>query len=344
MYKKVVSLLFPISEAIECKDVPFWQDRFRSGRAFEDRFNADPDRHFEALLRLFGQSDPSLTLTSPFHFDLGERIFFGKNVTVDGGVIILDCGKVHIGNNVCIGKNVQIYAVGHTLDPRTRALTTLTLKAVHIGDDVVIGEGAIIYPGVTIGAHAVIEPGARVYRDVRPFAICSGDPMHGALYARMAQDQRFTTVTNNMPPEVLGSVFKKYGTNTFIRSSLIYKAPDTISIGSDVFMNVGATMDGTHGITIQNKVLIGPRVHMFTDMPAVEDILPGMARKGKKNGAITVQENVWVGGGSIIMPGVTIGKNSIIGAGSIVIEDVPENYLVAGSPARALRPLPGTTY
>ena len=84
--------------------------------------------------------------------------------------------KVDIGDHVLVGPNVQIYTATHPLDAKTRNSWLEYAKPISIGDDVWIGGGAIIYPGVTIGNGAVIAAGAVVNKDVPSNVVVGGNP------------------------------------------------------------------------------------------------------------------------------------------------------------------------
>ena len=88
-------------------------------------------------------------------------------------------------------------------------------------------------------------------------------------------------------------------------------------------------------IRFGDDVMVGPRVSFFT---AGHPTDPMIRQEQLEFGlAINVQDNVWIGGNSTILPGVTIGKNAIVGAGSVVTKDVPANTIVAGNPAQVIR-------
>ncbi|MCL4140400.1 UNVERIFIED_CONTAM: hypothetical protein GTU68_038016 [Idotea baltica] len=89
---------------------------------------------------------------------------------------ILDVAEVTIGNRVMFGPNVQIYTATHPLDAKTRASWLEFAKPITIGDDVWIGGGAIICPGVTIGNGAVIAAGAVVTKNVKANIVVGGNP------------------------------------------------------------------------------------------------------------------------------------------------------------------------
>ena len=95
-------------------------------------------------------------------------------------------------------------------------------------------------------------------------------------------------------------------------------------------------MDDTH-IWIGDSVMIGPNVTIAT---AAHPILPGLRKKAAQyNLPVRSGDNVWIGAGAIILPGVTIGENSVIGAGSVVTKDIPANVVAVGNPCRVLRPM-----
>lgn len=93
-------------------------------------------------------------------------------------------------------------------------------------------------------------------------------------------------------------------------------------------------MDDGH-IYIGDKVLIAPNVTLTT---AAHPVDPEQRAKGMQfNKDIHIGNNVWIGAGAIILPGVTIGDNSVIGAGSVVTKDIPANVVAVGNPCRVMR-------
>jgi maltose O-acetyltransferase len=88
-------------------------------------------------------------------------------------------------------------------------------------------------------------------------------------------------------------------------------------------------------VTIGDDVQIGPNVQLLTATHPVE---PGPRRdKWESAQPIAIGNNVWLGGGAIVCPGVTIGENTVVGAGAVVVKDLPANVLAAGNPARVIR-------
>ena len=108
-----------------------------------------------------------------------------------------------------------------------------------------------------------------------------------------------------------------------------------VHLGNNIYANSGLTLVDDGHIYIGDRVMIGPNVTIAT---ANHPIDPSLRMKGLQyNRDVNIGENVWIGAGVIIVPGVTIGKNSVIGAGSIVTKDIPENVVAVGNPCRVLR-------
>lgn len=109
-----------------------------------------------------------------------------------------------------------------------------------------------------------------------------------------------------------------------------------LTIGNDVSINAGVGIAANLEVVIGNNVRIGPRTSIFDSVYHAVDSLDDGKDLRKK---ITIHDNVWIGTGALILPGVIVGKNSVIAAGSTVTRDVPANTLVAGAPAKAIREL-----
>jgi len=104
-----------------------------------------------------------------------------------------------------------------------------------------------------------------------------------------------------------------------------------IQIGNDSFINTGNIFISEGGIFIGKKTLIGPRCNLCTTTHPTQ---PELRHSGYKISPINIGDNVWIGANVTILPGITIGDNSIIAAGSVVTENVPNNVVYAGVPAK----------
>lgn len=111
-----------------------------------------------------------------------------------------------------------------------------------------------------------------------------------------------------------------------------------ITVGANSFVNYDAVLLDCAPIAIGNDVSIGPRVQLLTASHPVDD--HRARRDGWESAApIVICDNVWLGGGVIVCPGVSVGENSVIGAGSVATGDVPASVLAAGNPCRVIRPI-----
>ena len=137
------------------------------------------------LDELIGSRGKNVWISAPFHVDYGENIHLGDNVEINMNCVFLDCNKITIGNNSGIGPNVQIYAVTHPVDPDIRLNKEITgdltawktyTAPVTIGNNVWIGGGSIILPGVTIGDNTTIGAGSVVVKSIPPNCLAVGHP------------------------------------------------------------------------------------------------------------------------------------------------------------------------
>jgi maltose O-acetyltransferase len=135
--------------------------------------------------------------------------------------------------------------------------------------------------------------------------------------------------------ELLGSI----GEGTEIRPPFYVDYGTHIRIGARCFANFGLVALDPAPITIGDDVQIGPNVQLLTATHPLEP----QPRRDKWEAArpVTIGDNVWLGGGVIVLPGVTIGENTVVGAGAVVTRDLPANVVAAGNPARIIRSLEG---
>jgi maltose O-acetyltransferase len=133
--------------------------------------------------------------------------------------------------------------------------------------------------------------------------------------------------------ELLGSV----GEGTELRPPLYVDYGSHITIGARCFANFGLVALDVAPITIGDDVQIASNVQLLTPTHPVE---PGPRRaKWEAAKPIMIGDNVWLGGGAIVLAGVTIGENTVVGAGTVVVRDLPPNVVAVGNPARIVRQL-----
>lgn len=142
-----------------------------------NRMPEDLKKERNKLLReLVGAFDKNFLIEPPFFCDYGYNIKLGKNVFMNFNCTILDVMEVNIGDNVLLGPNVQIYTAIHPLDVKTRNSWLEFAKPVTIGNNVWIGGGAIINPGVNIGNDVIVGSGSVVTKDIPNNVVIAGNP------------------------------------------------------------------------------------------------------------------------------------------------------------------------
>lgn len=149
----------------------FHLTRLYNGEAAENL-----EQRAEILRHLFGRVGQNVSIVPPFHCDYGQNIYIGDNFYMNYGGVILDCNMVQIGDNVLCGPYVQIYTAYHPVDPTVR-MTGLELAApITIGNNVWIGGGVIICPGVAIADNTTIGAGSVVTKDIPANVVAVGNP------------------------------------------------------------------------------------------------------------------------------------------------------------------------
>lgn len=141
--------------------------------------NMPPDRleDQKAIIRgLLGSVGAKFHINQPFRCDYGCNIHIGDNFFANFNLTILDEARVVIGSHAFIGPNVSIYTACHPLDADTRNTSVEWAEPVTIGDNVWIGGGVTILPGVTIGDNCVIGAGAVVTHDIPADSVAAGNP------------------------------------------------------------------------------------------------------------------------------------------------------------------------
>ncbi|TZF81014.1 sugar O-acetyltransferase [Pedobacter sp. BS3] len=106
-----------------------------------------------------------------------------------------------------------------------------------------------------------------------------------------------------------------------------------IKIGKQVFINHACSFLDMGGITIEDQVMIGPKVNLITENHPLDPA----DRRSMLCKPILIKRNAWIGAGVTILPGVTIGENAVVAAGAVVSKDVPANTVVGGIPAKVIK-------
>lgn len=109
-----------------------------------------------------------------------------------------------------------------------------------------------------------------------------------------------------------------------------------ITVGRDVFINQGCTLNDIGGITIGDEVFIGPRVSLITSGHPLD---PALRRSHITAAPIVIERGAWLCAGATVLHGVTVGEDSVVAAGAVVTRNVPAGVVVAGVPARVARTL-----
>jgi maltose O-acetyltransferase len=131
------------------------------------------NRVIKVLIPATGQG---IVIEPPFYCDYGSNIVLGDNVFFNFNCVVLDVAPVMIGSGVLFGPAVQIYTATHPLSVMERKLGLELGKQIAIGDDVWVGGGTIICPGVRIGARSVIGAGSVVTKNIEEGVIAVGNP------------------------------------------------------------------------------------------------------------------------------------------------------------------------
>jgi maltose O-acetyltransferase len=158
--------------------------------------------------------------------------------------------------------------------------------------------------------------------------------------------RRLTRAYNETPDEepekreaTLRELFGKLGKKVVIEPPFQCDYGSQIFAGNYVFLNFGCTILDCAEVHFGDGVLCGPNVQIYTATHPLEAKLRNSGPQSAK--PIRIGKRVWIGGGSILCPGISIGDNTTIGAGSVVTRDIPEGVLAVGNPCRVIRKISG---
>jgi maltose O-acetyltransferase len=139
----------------------------------------------------------------------------------------------------------------------------------------------------------------------------------------------------NKRTELLKDLFGSTGENVYVEPNIRVDYGYNIFVGENFFANFNCVILDICKVRFGDNCLLGPGVHIYT---ATHPIDPNERNSGKEYAKpIIFGDNVWIGGSSVINPGVTIGDNVVIASGSVVTKDIPNNVVVGGNPARIIK-------
>jgi acetyltransferase-like isoleucine patch superfamily enzyme len=188
-----------------------------------------------------------------------------------------------------------------------------------------------------------LQPRTIFERELAGEVIPFNDSDYPQIYAIIRKAIRITSELNAMrvdDNEQVNRVFSELinqpvDTTFFLIPPFYTDFGHNIRIGKNVFVNHACTFMDRGGITLEDGVLIGPKVSLITTNHSPE---PGQ-RRNTVSRPILIRQGAWLGANATVMPGVTIGENAIVGAGAVVTKDVAANTIVAGVPARIVKRL-----
>ena len=137
--------------------------------------------------------------------------------------------------------------------------------------------------------------------------------------------------------ELLEELLGRKAENLWIEPPFYCDYGLNISVGRNVYFNFDCVVLDVAPITIGNDTMFGPAVQIYTATHPLDALERRSGREFAR--PVTIGSDVWVGGASIINPGVTVGDAAVIGSGSVVTRDVPARVFAAGNPARPIREL-----
>jgi len=168
---------------------PELMEMWNSGKNLMQKYNSldysDKIEQLNILDALLGSRGKNIQITAPFYVDYGKFIFLGNNCEINMNCVFLDCNRITIGDNALIAPGVHIYTVFHPVSAKERFNRSVNddfqfaiskTSPVTIGNNVWIGGGSIILPGVTIGDNVTIGAGSIVTKSIRSNVLAYGNP------------------------------------------------------------------------------------------------------------------------------------------------------------------------
>lgn len=156
-----------LKERMICKDLCYDFNNVRP---------SDVEKQNKIIKKIIGKTGKNFSFVAPFWCDYGCNIEIGENFFANHNLVVLDGAKVTFGDNVFIAPNCGFYTAGHPLDAKRRNQGLEYAYEIHVGNNVWIGAGVHVMPGVTIGDNSVIGGGSIVTKDIPANSLAVGDP------------------------------------------------------------------------------------------------------------------------------------------------------------------------
>lgn len=157
-----------LTEQVSCQDTLY---EFNATRPSEG------EKRDQLLHEMLGSCGEGCYIEPPFHANWGgKHVFFSRWIYANSNLTMVDDGNIYVGDCVMFGPNVTIATAGHPVEPHLRSEGVQFNADVHIGNNVWIGAGALILPGVTIGDNSVIGAGSVVTKDIPADVVAVGNP------------------------------------------------------------------------------------------------------------------------------------------------------------------------
>lgn len=156
-----------IAERLECKELC---------RDYNELRPRETEARDRLLRKILGCAKDGLLIEQPFYCDYGYNISVGNNFYANFNLVILDEAPVTFGDNVFIAPNCGFYTAGHPLNAAERNKGLEYGRPITVGDNVWIGAGVSVLPGVKIGDNCVIGAGSVVVKDIPPYSLAVGNP------------------------------------------------------------------------------------------------------------------------------------------------------------------------
>ena len=166
------------SELYNSNDKELFNELLNAKKAcvqYNNLFLDDMEKGNEIIRNLFNSTGKEFLIMPNFHCDYGFNISIGEKFYANHNLVILDCNKVSFGDNVFIGPNCGFYAATHPIDKDVRKELEYS-KPIKVGNDVWIGGGVTVLPGVTIGDNVVKGAGSVVTKDIPSNVVAYGNP------------------------------------------------------------------------------------------------------------------------------------------------------------------------
>ncbi len=320
----------------------------------------DSKKQNNFIKSIINTKNDNFYINKKFNCNFGKNIFIGDNFYSSFNLTIIDENSVKFGDNVYLGPNCTFNTINTPLDKNKRKERIISANEIIIGNNIYLDGSITVLSGVKIGDNVIIKAGSMIDKDIPSNSLIEGNPCKvmqsdisfnfnnyiKSLISKESTDQnnieakKICDEFNNSKFEnfekindIISKLFKSYKSLFLTQNAYIQNGRNT-SVGEIFYTNYNYILIDSSEFSTGDNVFFAPNCIVNTNIIEYNEINKEYSIISKP---INIGNNVWIASNVYIKGGISIGDNSTIGAGSVVINDIPNNCIALGNPAKVFK-------